>query len=80
MNPNSIHLKRSMTRRQENRLLERSSVCCELLREKEEINKLKWLESEKHGQDIGYERALLLWARRHRRAWRNRHGTLRREA
>ena len=39
------------------------------LREREEILKHKWLESEKAGKDIGFERAILDWARNHRGEW-----------
>ncbi len=33
----------------------------------EEIKKLKWIESEKANKDIGYNRALLLWIRYHKK-------------
>ncbi len=36
----------------------------------EEIMKHKWLESERLGYDIGFERALLDWIRKHRDNWR----------
>ena len=52
------------------RILRQSSVLKEFKKEKQEINKLKWLESEKSGKDIGYEQALFMWARRHRTPWR----------
>lgn len=52
------------------KLLERSSVYNDLVREKHEINKLKWLESERTGEDIGYDKALFMWARKHRMHWR----------
>ncbi len=52
------------------RILRQSSVLKEFKKEKQEINKLKWLESEKSGKDIGYEQALFMWARRHRLPWR----------
>ncbi len=48
----------------------RSKFYCELMAEREEIERFKWLESEKAGTDIGYERALLEWIRKHRDAWR----------
>ncbi len=32
--------------------------------------KHKWLESERLGYDIGFERALLDWIRKHRESWR----------
>ncbi|MEN8724427.1 MAG: DUF4032 domain-containing protein [Lentimonas sp.] len=50
---------------------ERSSLYQEFLAEREEILKHKWLESEKTGKDIGFERALLDWIRRHRQSWRS---------
>ena len=36
----------------------------------EEENKYKWIESEKLGRDIGFERALLDWMLKHRTPWR----------
>jgi hypothetical protein len=39
------------------------------LEERDEILKLKWLESEKAGRDIGWEMAIQIWMREHRRAW-----------
>ena len=40
------------------------------LEEREEILKHKWIESEKAGKDIGFERALLDWIRNYRDAWK----------
>ncbi len=37
--------------------------------EREEILKHKWIESEKAGHDIGFERALIDWILRHRSNW-----------
>ncbi len=55
----------------ENTDLVRNSVLYkEFLAEREEILCHKWLESEKAGYDIGFERALLDWILRHRSAWR----------
>ena len=51
-------------------MMKRSSLYAEFLAEREEILKHKWLESEKAGQDIGFERALLDWIRKHRDSWR----------
>ena len=51
-------------------VLERSSLYREFLAEREEILRHKWLESEKAGKDIGFERALLDWIRKHRDGWR----------
>lgn len=53
--------------------LRRSSVYREFLAEREEILKHKWLESEKAGHDIGYDRALLDWIMNHREKWRAAH-------
>ena len=47
-----------------------SSLYQEFLAEREEILKHKWLESERLGYDIGFERALLDWIRKHRDNWR----------
>lgn len=52
--------------------LRRSSLYQEFLAEREEILRHKWLESEKLGKDIGFERALLDWIRNHRDGWRAR--------
>ncbi len=41
----------------------------DFLREKEEILRHKWLESEKAGRDIGFEEALTSWLLRHRGDW-----------
>lgn len=48
----------------------RSSLYQEFLAERDEILKHKWIESEKVGKDIGFERALLDWIRKHRQRWR----------
>ena len=47
-----------------------SSLYKEFLAEREEILRHKWLESERVGYDIGFERALLDWIRKHREGWR----------
>ncbi|GAB4270048.1 MAG TPA: hypothetical protein DIU37_06800 [Opitutae bacterium] len=51
-------------------LVRRSSLYQEFLAEREEILRHKWIESEKAGHDIGFEKALLDWVRKHRDAWR----------
>ena len=51
-------------------LLERSSLYCEFMAEREEILKHKWVESEKAGQDIGFECALASWVIHHCAHWR----------
>jgi hypothetical protein len=53
-----------------NDLLKNSSLYREFQAEREEILKHKWIESEKAGHDIGFERALTDWIVRHRSKWR----------
>jgi hypothetical protein len=36
---------------------------------KREIEKHKWIESEKKGNDIGFEKALIDWVTKHRIGW-----------
>jgi hypothetical protein len=50
--------------------MKQSSLYQEFLAEREEILRHKWIESERLGQDIGFERALLDWIRKHREGWR----------
>ncbi len=52
-------------------LLESSALYKKFIEERNEILKHKWLESEKVGKDIGFERALLSWVCYHRDKWRN---------
>ena len=49
-----------------------SALYKEFLAERAEILKHKWIESEKAGKDIGFERALLDWIVKHRSNWRDR--------
>lgn len=42
----------------------------EFLAERDEILRHKWIESEKAGHDIGFEKALLDWVLRYRADWR----------
>lgn len=51
--------------------VKQSSLYQEFLAEREEILRHKWLESERLGYDIGFERALLDWIRKHRESWRS---------
>ena len=53
-----------------NDLLRKSSLYREFQAEREEILKHKWIESEKAGHDIGFERALTDWIMKHRSKWR----------
>jgi hypothetical protein len=50
---------------------DKSSLYQEFLQEREEILRHKWIESEKAGRDIGFERALIDWIRNHRDKWRD---------
>lgn len=52
-------------------LVRNSVLYKEFLAEREEILRHKWIESEKAGQDIGFERALLDWIVKYRSAWRS---------
>ena len=51
-------------------LVRNSTLYREFVAEREEILRHKWIESEKVGYDIGFERALLDWVIRHRTTWR----------
>ena len=51
-------------------LVRESLLYKEFLAEREEILRHKWLESEKVGHDIGFERALLDWIVKYRSSWR----------
>ena len=52
-------------------VLKNSKLYKEFLKEREEILKHKWIESEKAGHDVGFEWALLDWNFNHRNGWRN---------
>jgi len=52
-------------------LLESSALYKKFTEERNEILKHKWIESEKAGHDIGFEKALLNWVCYHREKWRN---------
>jgi hypothetical protein len=52
--------------------LKNSVLYKEFLAEREEVLKHKWIESEKAGTDIGFEKALLDWIVKHRSNWRER--------
>ena len=53
-----------------NDLVKNSSLYREFQAEREEILKHKWIESEKAGYDIGFERALTDWIIIYRSKWR----------
>ncbi|MEI6337677.1 MAG: hypothetical protein WCQ57_03730 [Verrucomicrobiota bacterium] len=50
-------------------LVKNSALYKEFLAEREEILRHKWIESEKAGRDIGFERALLDWIVKYRSRW-----------
>ena len=52
-------------------LVKNSVLYKEFLAEREEILRHKWIESEKAGKDIGFEKALLDWIVKYRSAWRD---------
>jgi hypothetical protein len=47
-----------------------SAIYREFLAEREEILKHKWLESERLGYDIGFEKALIDWVTKYRAQWK----------
>ena len=53
-----------------NDLVRKSSLYSEYQEEREEILRHKWIESEKAGYDVGFERALTDWIMNHRARWR----------
>jgi hypothetical protein len=53
-----------------NDLLKNSTLYREFQAEREEILRHKWIESEKAGHDVGFERALTDWIIKHRASWR----------
>jgi hypothetical protein len=56
-------------------LVKHSMLYKEFLAEREEILRHKWIESEKAGCDIGFERALIDWIVKYRSVWlQNRRG------
>ncbi len=50
--------------------LKNSTLYKEFQAERDEILRHKWIESEKAGYDIGFEKALTDWIVRHRSKWR----------
>ena len=61
---------RSGIKQEMDKLLKNSELYKEFLREREEILKHKWIESEKAGRDVGFEWALLDWNFHYRNDWR----------
>ena len=56
--------------KEHDQMFQKSALYQEFLAEREEILRHKWIESEKVGHDIGFEKALLDWIVKHRAAWR----------
>ena len=69
------HIKRmgpqSIENTENTNLVKNSVLYKEFLAEREEILRHKWIESEKAGHDIGFERALLDWIVKYRSGWRD---------
>ena len=61
----------SINKDEMNKILENSELYKQFLREREEILKHKWIESEKANKDVGFEWALLDWNFHYRNEWRN---------
>ena len=59
------------TQGEQSQFVKNSVLYKEFLAEREEILKHKWIESEKAGADIGFEKALLDWIVKYRSSWRN---------
>ncbi|MDQ3315225.1 MAG: DUF4032 domain-containing protein [Verrucomicrobiota bacterium] len=55
---------------EQSQFVKNSVLYKEFLAEREEVLKHKWIESEKAGTDIGFEKALLDWIVKHRSSWR----------
>ena len=53
----------------EDAVINNSVLYKEFLAERQEILCYKWIESEKAGYDIGFERALFDWTLKYRSAW-----------
>ena len=64
------NLKMPSTQEDRSQFVKNSVLYKEFLAEREEILKHKWIESEKAGTDIGFEKALLDWIVKHRSNWR----------
>ncbi len=56
---------------EQSQFVKNSVLYKEFLAEREEVLKHKWIESEKAGADIGFEKALLDWIVNHRSNWRS---------
>lgn len=61
----------SISKQESSEWVKGSSLYQEFLAEREEILRHKWIESEKQGQDIGFEKAFLDWILKHRSGWKD---------
>lgn len=61
----------SASQGEQSQFVKDSALYKEFLAEREEILKHKWIESEKAGADIGFEKALGDWLVKYRSSWRN---------
>lgn len=59
-----------LSMKEDSNLVTNSELYKEFLAEREEILRHKWIESEKAGHDIGFEKALLDWIVNYRSDWR----------
>jgi hypothetical protein len=66
-----MNVSMSLSTDEQHDLVKESLLYKEFLAEREEILRHKWIESEKVGHDIGFEKALLDWIVKHRSAWRS---------
>ena len=64
-----MHMSDSSVQEHDN-MFHKSALSQEFLAERAEILRHKWIESEKVGHDIGFEKALLDWIVKHRAGWR----------
>jgi hypothetical protein len=65
------NLDMTLLQEEQSQFVKNSVLYKEFLAEREEILKHKWIESEKAGADIGFEKALLDWIVKYRSSWRN---------
>jgi hypothetical protein len=63
-------LEMASSQEDQSQFVKNSVLYKEFLAERAEILKHKWIESEKAGKDIGFEKALLDWIVKHRSNWR----------
>jgi hypothetical protein len=63
-------LEMASSQQDQSQFVKNSVLYKEFLAERAEILKHKWIESEKAGKDIGFEKALLDWIVKHRSNWR----------